>query len=97
MSRSAPRLSHRLIRLIERLDDGKIGFGELTRRVGAEAEQLGLPRPSYQRVRTLALRNRAFRGGPSTAEVLVDVALRARPPEAVVDHVAGTLPRNRPS
>jgi hypothetical protein len=29
---------------------------------------------------------------PSTAEVLLDVALRLRPPIAIGDHLAGTLP-----
>jgi hypothetical protein len=93
MLRSAPRISHRLLETLERLDDGRIGFGELTRRLGEEAERLGIPRPSYQQVRVLAQELRAVRGGrPTTGEVLLDVATRARPPEAIVDHVAGTLP-----
>jgi hypothetical protein len=93
MLRSAPRISHRLLETLERLDDGRIGFGELTRRLGEEAERLGIPRPSYQQVRVLAQELRAVRGGrPTTGEVLLDVATRARPPQAIVDHVAGTLP-----
>jgi hypothetical protein len=93
MLRSAPRISHRLLDTLERLDDGRIGFGELTRRLGKEAERLGIPRPSYQQVRVLAQELRAVRGGrPTTGEVLLDVATRARPPQAIVDHVAGTLP-----
>ena len=92
MPRAAPRISHRLLLALERLDDGKVGIAELARRLGGEADRLGLPRPSYEQVRVLAHRNRALRARPATAEVLLDVATRARPPEAVLDHLAGTLP-----
>jgi hypothetical protein len=89
--RFAPRISRRLVAAIERMDDGKISAAELNRRVGSEAEKLGLPRPSYQRVRVLMLdsRHRRRRRGPSTGEVLVDVAFRNRPVEAILDHVSG--------
>jgi len=92
MPRAAPRISHRLLLALEQLDDGTVGIAELARRVGAEAERLGLPRPSYEQVRVLVHRNRALRRQPGTAEVLLDVATRARPAEAVLDHLAGTLP-----
>jgi hypothetical protein len=32
----------------------RVPFAELTRRVGGEADRLGLPRPSYEQVRVLA-------------------------------------------
>jgi len=67
-------------------------LAELRRLVGAEAERLGLSRPSYERVRVLAHEARARRAVPSTTEVLLDVAWRARRPEAVPEHIAGTLP-----
>jgi len=61
--------------------------------VGSEAERLGLPRPSYERVRVLvhALRTarRKAQRRPSTASVLLDVAMRVRPAEALLDHIAG--------
>ena len=84
-------MSPRLKAAVERLDDGKMPLAELCRRVGAEAERLGLPRPSYERVRTLAHELRAARLEPTTGEVLWDVAWRVRPPEAVVKHISGTL------
>jgi hypothetical protein len=88
MPRSAPRISYRLLDALERLDDGKLGFGELTRRVGAEAVRLGLPRPSYEQVRSIAVRRRTVGAArPRTAEVLLEVATRARPPEALLDHL----------
>ena len=84
MTRSAPRLSPRLVEQIDRLDDGRMPLAELWRRVGAAADDLGLPRPSYERVRGLAqaARRRAAREH-RLADILVDVAFRSRPPEAV--------------
>jgi hypothetical protein len=92
----APRISFRLLAAIERLDDRSVSIAEVCRRVGAEAERLGVPRPSYQRIRVLVHEARRRRMDPDTVEVLLDVAWRARPPEAVLDHLAGTpLPPRR--
>jgi hypothetical protein len=85
----APRISPRLVETIVRLDDPSVPIAETCRRVGREAERLGLHRPSYQRVRVLVHEARRIRRGPSTSSVLVDVAFRVRPPEAIVDHLAG--------
>jgi hypothetical protein len=85
----APRISPRLLRILDRIDDPRLPFAELNRRLGAEAERLGLPRPSYQRVRELLHRLRALRRRPSTTSVLVDIAFRVRPPEAFLEHVSG--------
>jgi len=87
----SPRLSPRLVAALDRLDDGKMPLAELRRLVGAEAQRLGLPRPSYERVRVLAHELRARRAEPTTAEVLWDVTTRVRAPEAILEHVAGTL------
>jgi hypothetical protein len=85
----APRLSLRLIDAIVRLDDRMVPIAEVNRRVGNEAERLGLRRPSYQRVRVLVHELRRVRKQPTTATVLFEVAVRARPPEAFLDHVSG--------
>src|SRR5687768_10754752 len=100
---SAPRLHPRLVNEIVRLSKKRITAAEITRRVGAKAANDGLPRPSYERVRLLVhdARERALE--PSTADVLLDVAFRVRPPDAIGAHLAGTLPpgpiarRRRPS
>jgi hypothetical protein len=92
MVRMAPRLSHRLVAAVDRLDDGKMPLAELTRLVGAEAARLGLPRPSYERVRTIANERRAERELPTTGEVLWDVAWRARPQTDILKQISGTLP-----
>jgi hypothetical protein len=91
--RFAPRISPRLLEALAGLDDPLVPIAETCRRLGAEAERLRLPRPSYERVRVLihALRaaRRQVRRGASTASVLLDVAMRARPPQALLEHVAG--------
>jgi hypothetical protein len=85
----APRISPRLINALVRFDDRAIPIAETNRRVGEEAARLGLPRPSYERIRELVHEARRIRRGPTTSRVLLDVAFRARPPEAVVDHISG--------
>ncbi len=72
-----------------RTDDRSIPIAETCRRVGNEAERIGLTRPSYERVRLLVHESRRLRRGPSTASVLADVAFRVRAPEALVDHLSG--------
>jgi hypothetical protein len=84
---------------IVRHDDASRPIAETCRRVGEEADRLRLTRPSYQRIRELVHESRRLRRsrGPSTAEVLIDVAFRERPPEAVLDHVSGVgVPKIRP-
>ena len=90
MTSFAPRLSPRLLAALERLDDGAMPIAELRRRLGAEADRLGEPRPSYERVRTLAHELRALRSGPTLGGVLWDVTWRVRSPDAVLKHLAGT-------
>jgi len=85
----APRTSSRLLRALDRLDDPRLTIAEINRRLGAEAERLGLPRPSYQRVRELLHRLRSLRRQPTTSRVLLEIAFRARPPEALLDHASG--------
>jgi len=79
-----------LLEALVRLDDRLVPIAEINRRVGREAERLGLRRPSYQRVRVLVHHSRRLRRSrPTTATVLVDVTLRVRPPEAIIDHLSG--------
>ena len=85
----APRLSPKLLEAIVRYDDRKVPIAETYRRVGREAERLGLPRPSYQRVRVLVHAARRARRGPTTASLLVDVALNVRHPRHVLDELTG--------
>jgi hypothetical protein len=72
-----------------RYDDRAVPIAETNRRIGREAERLGLPRPSYERIRELVHESRRLRRRPSTTSVLIDVAFRARPPDAILDHLSG--------
>jgi hypothetical protein len=85
----APRISPRLVAELERLDNGTRSIAEITRAVGARAERFGLRRPSYEQVRTLVHVKRSRPWLPTTGEVLLDIAFRVRPPEALNDHFAG--------
>jgi hypothetical protein len=94
----APRISRRLLKALVRLDDRTVPIAEIHRRLGKEADRLRLTRPSYQRIRVLLHQSRRLRRlRPSTAQVLAEVAFRARPPIAVLDHLSGVgVPRLPP-
>ena len=95
MKRFAPRLSPRLVSEIERLADDGLPAAEIVRRVGETASVLGLPRPSYERVRVLVRTRRERPWRATTAGVVFDVAMRVRPPMALADHLGGIgVPRN---
>jgi hypothetical protein len=94
MTRSAAHIGRRLLAELDRIDDGSLSIAEVNRRLGAAAERLGATRPSYECVRRLVHDRRRRDAGPTTVEVLADVSTRARPPDALLDHVAGiALPR----
>jgi hypothetical protein len=82
----APRLPPKLLDAIVRLDDPRLPIAEVNRRVGRAAWKLGLPKPSYQRVRELVQAARAIRRGPTTARVLLDIATRVRASSALGQH-----------
>ena len=85
----APRIPDRLLKALDRLDDRSVPIAETARRLGDEADRLGITRPSYQRIRVLVHISRRMRRGPTTSSILVDVAFRVRPPDALIDHLAG--------
>jgi hypothetical protein len=53
MTASAPRLDRRLVATIAELDSPHEPIAETNRRVGHVAAALGLPKPSYEQVRTI--------------------------------------------
>ena len=78
MPSAAPRLDPRLLAALDALSGERVPIAEIARRIGAKADQLGVTRPSYQRVRELVhVRRRAT--GPAAADIVLDVAVRARP------------------
>ena len=86
----APRISNRLLEEIERLASKPVRTADICRMTGELAEEHGLRRPSYEQVRLLVREARRRPRRVSNAEVLLDVALRARHPDAVLRHVSGT-------
>jgi hypothetical protein len=94
MPPSAPRLPQRLLDVVERLASRQVPIAEINRLVGAEAERMGLPRPSYQRVRQLVHEARAIRARPTRTRVAVDYALRARSQDELLSRLADG-PRGR--
>ena len=92
----AGRVNQRLFEEIERGVRDKLSAAEICRRVRRRANELGVQPPCYERVRVLVNEVRARPWEPGALEVAVDVAFRARPPDAMLDVLAGTpLPRVR--
>ena len=89
MPTSAPRIPRRLVDAIDRIDDGKLPLAEIARRVGAEADRLGLTRPSYERVRQLIHEARALRAdrGPTALRIVLEVGVAGGPTRRALDRM----------
>jgi hypothetical protein len=86
----APRIDSRLVAALIRIDDPKVPIAETNRRLGRLAFELGLPKPSYQQVRLLVHDIRGRKRGAGIGELLLDLALRTRSPEDILEVLAGT-------
>src|SRR5262245_65829692 len=84
----APRISGRLIEAIVRFDDSSRPIAETYRRVGGEAERVGLTRPSYQRVRVLVHQVRNLRPRLSGFVVIRVVCAPVRGADEGVERLA---------
>jgi hypothetical protein len=89
MASQAPRISPTLLAGIERLDDDSLPIAEVSRRVGALASHLALTRPSYEQLRVLVHEHRRRGLAPTAGQILLDVAARSRPPEALLELLEG--------
>jgi hypothetical protein len=91
MTTGASRISLRLDELVRALARSDLPAAEIWRRVASAAESRGVARPSYECVRRRVRdeRRRRARAGPSTAEILLEVSTRARPLDAILEHVSG--------
>ena len=76
-------LGHRPVRQAVAPDRGNLG------RVGREARSGSVSRGRATNSSRARPHVRRIQRGPTTASVLLDVAFRLRPPEAVLDHVSG--------
>lgn len=85
MAAAAPRIGPTVLAAIERLDDESIPIAEVHRRVAALASHLGYARPSYQQVRILVHEHRRIGLAPTAGQILLEVALKTRPPQALLE------------
>jgi len=85
MNAAAPRIGATLLAAIERLDDDCVPIAEVHRRVAALASHLGHTRPSYEQVRVLVHEHRATGLAPTAGQILLEVALRTRPPHDLLE------------
>jgi hypothetical protein len=85
MPRAAPRIDARLLGALARIDKPGRPIADVHRQLGSAAERLGLPQPSYEQVRVLVHALRARRRGPGVGELLLDIAVQKRPPEAIIE------------
>jgi hypothetical protein len=74
----APRIPPRLLRALIRLDDRSVPIAETYRRLGEEADRLGVTRPSYERIRELVHRFRLIRYEAGVVRARWKMAVRAR-------------------
>lgn len=90
MVAAGPPIDPRLVAALARLDDANRPIAETNRRLGAVADALDIPRPSYEQVRVLihALRRRRLTV-PSAGDLMLDIAFRSRPPQAVLRDLIG--------
>jgi hypothetical protein len=87
---AAPRIYARLVAALARLDTPGKPIAETHRDLGLLADHLRIPRPSYEQARVTVHALRAARKDPVVGKILVDIAFRVRPPEALVETLSGT-------
>jgi AraC-like DNA-binding protein len=88
MPDAAPRIDERLVAALVRLDRPERPIAETHRRVGAIAEALGLSRPSYEQTRVIVHTLRSQARHSEVGATLLEVMLRTRPPEALLEALA---------
>ena len=82
---AAPRIDPRLLVELARLDDPRRPIAETHRRLGQHAASLSLPRPSYEQTRVLVHSLRRGMSARDAATLLLEIAVRVRPPEAIFE------------
>jgi len=81
---AAPRLDPRLLVAIARLDDSSLPIAETYRKCRGAAAELGIPRPSYERVRLHVQEVRRQREqGRVARETILAVLLHQKPVDAL--------------
>jgi hypothetical protein len=84
---SAPRIDPRLLAAIGDLDRRDRPIAETNRRVGLVASQLGLPKPSYEQVRTVVHASRNGRRYYGLVDAYIDLTFRTAPAQQIVERL----------
>jgi hypothetical protein len=87
MTAAAPRIDSRLVAALVRIDDPRRPIAETNRRLGSVAGELGLLKPSYEQVRVLLHALRRGKNKPGVGILLLDIALRTRSLEQILDAI----------
>jgi hypothetical protein len=97
MPRAAPRIDPRLVAALARLDRREKPVADTHRALGLVADWLEVPRPGYQQVRVLVRQHRRCPIYPGVGETLLEIAMRVKPPGALLDVLTHETPPKRRS
>jgi hypothetical protein len=89
---AAPRVERKFLKRVAKLDDRAVPMAETYRRARDLALQMGIPRPSYERVRQhLHAARRREEERRRTRELILHLAYNTRPADQVVRELMGLL------
>ena len=92
MYAAGPRLERRFLDGVVQLDDSTVPIAETYRRARDLAMQMGIPRPSYERLRVhLRAARRRQDERQRARELLFQLAYNTRPADAVVQDLMALL------
>jgi hypothetical protein len=89
---AGPRVDRQYLAKIARLDDPKVPIAETYRRIRGVADEMGVPRPSYERVRVHLRASRTRRARRNEArELALQLAFNTRSAELVVQDLLALI------
>ena len=89
---AGPRVRKRFLKGVGKLDDRAVPIAETYRRTRDLALQMGIPRPSYERVRQQVQRSREREEERRrTRELILHLAYNTRPADKVVEELLGLV------
>ena len=87
MTAAAPRLDPRLLAAIGDLDRRDRPIAETNRRIGLVASMLGLPKPSYEQVRTVVHAARSGKRYYGLVDAYIDLTFQTAHARAIVERL----------
>jgi hypothetical protein len=89
---AAPRVERKFLKRVAKLDDRSLPMAETYRRARDLALQMGIPRPSYERIRQhLHAARRREEERRRTRELILHLAYNTRPADQVVRELMGLV------